>query len=60
MIEGELNMESEKEFKAGKLTPTVIYNTRYTRSNVEPVCITFSLGATVSANAIIGFPTITA
>ena len=52
-------MDSVKEFESGKLTPTVTYNTCYTHSNVEPVCITFGLGATVSVNSVIGLPTLT-
>ena len=60
MLKGALNVESENEFEYGKLTSTVMYNTFYTQSNVEPVSITFGLGATVSVNAIIGLPTLTA
>ena len=59
MIEGALNVDSAKEFESGKITATVTYNTRYIHSNGEPVCITFSLGATVSVNAIIGLPILT-
>ena len=60
MLEGALNMESAKEFEAVKLTATLTYKTSYNHSNVEPVRITLGLGATVSANAIIGLPALTA
>ena len=58
--EGELNVDSAKEFEADKLTATMTYNTCYNNSNGEPFCITFGHGATVSVNAIIGIPTLTA
>ena len=60
MLEGTLNVDSSKEFESGKITDTVTYKTCYTHSNGEPVRTTFSLGATVSINAIIGLPTLTA
>ena len=60
MLEGALNVESSKEFESGKLTDTVTYNTSYNHSNGELVCITFGLVATVSINAVIGIPTLTA
>ena len=60
MLEGALNLESEKEFESVKLTATVTYNTCYNHPNGEPVCITFDLGATVSVDAIVGLPTLTA
>ena len=60
MLEGALKVDSAKEFEAGKLTATVTYNTSYTHSNGEPFCITFGIGTTVSVNATIGLPTLTA
>ena len=60
ILEGTLNIDSAKEFEAGKRTSTVTYNTRYTGSNGEPVRITFGIGATISVNAIIGLPILTA
>ena len=59
MLEGALNVESEKQFEIGKLTDTVKYNTCYTNSNGELVCINFGLGIAVSVNAIIRLPTLT-
>ena len=58
--EGELNVDSAKEFEADKLTATMTYNTCYNNSNGEPFCITFGIGTTVSVNATIGLPTLTA
>ena len=52
-------MDSAKEFETGKLTTTVAYNTFYTNSNVQPVSITFSIGATISGNDIIRLATLT-
>ena len=50
----------QQKNEAGKLIATMTYNTRDSHSNGEPVHITFVLGATVSVNAIIGIPTLTA